>query len=496
MAHRRLEAPGLLGREPDPLGPDNTPERRRIGPLPQDGQVGAAGSRRRRRSASSRARRSTAGPSPSTAARSTGTRPASSPRTPQDGQPFDTLTAWVRAQKAAERRRPAQADRRTLVKLDRDKRTAEQKKQLRDYFVAARLRRRRGRCFAPLHQQLAAAEQEREAARQADPDHAGLQGDAEAAAGVHAQARRVRPARRRSAAARRRSCRRCRRTLPRNRLGFAQWLVAAGPPADGPRGGQPLLAAVFGTGLVKTAEDFGSQGEPPSHPELLDWLAVEFREDGWDVKKLMKLIVTSATYRQSSKVTPERLAKDPDNRLLSRGPRFRLDAEMLRDQALFVSGLLVEKLGGPSVKPPQPAGLWEAVGYVGSNTAQLHGRHRARQGPPPQPVHVLEAHRPAAADEHLRRPVARGLHRPPRADQHAAAGAAAAERDAVRRGARGLAERAMKQGGTTPEDAARLPVPPGDRAASPTRRRLAELLTAYSDHLATYATRRRRRRRS
>src|SRR5262249_56520155 len=93
---------------------------------------------------------------------------------------------------------------------------------------------------------------------------------------------------------------------------------------------------VFGTGIVKTAEDFGSQGEPPSHPELLDWLAVQFREDGWDIKRTMKRLVMSATYRQSSRVAPEKLAEDPDNRVLSRGPRYRLDAEMLRDQALFV----------------------------------------------------------------------------------------------------------------------------------------------------------------
>ena len=120
---------------------------------------------------------------------------------------------------------------------------------------------------------------------------------------------------------------------------------------------------------------------------------MQFLDDGWDVKKMMKRLVMSATYRQSSQVTPDRLAKDPANRLLSRGPRFRLDAEMLRDQALFVSGLLVEKVGGPSVKPPQPAGLWEAVGYVGSNTAQLRRRHRPREGASPQPVHLLEAHR-------------------------------------------------------------------------------------------------------
>ncbi len=136
---------------------------------------------------------------------------------------------------------------------------------------------------------------------------------------------------------------------------------------------------VFGTGIVKTAEDFGSQGEPPSHPELLDWLAVQFREDGWDVKRLMKRLVMSAAYRQSSRVTPEKLAKDPANRLLSRGPRYRLDAEMLRDQALFVSGLLVEQVGGPSVKPPQPAGLVGGRRLHGEQHGAVRRRHRRRR---------------------------------------------------------------------------------------------------------------------
>ncbi len=128
---------------------------------------------------------------------------------------------------------------------------------------------------------------------------------------------------------------------------------------------------VFGTGIVCTSEDFGSQGQPPTHPELLDWLASEFRDSGWNVKKLMKLMVMSSTYRQSSRVTPDGLAHDPSNQWLGRGPRYRLDAEVLRDQALYVSGLLVERLGGPSVKPPQPSGLWEAVAYTGSNTAHF-----------------------------------------------------------------------------------------------------------------------------
>jgi hypothetical protein len=118
-----------------------------------------------------------------------------------------------------------------------------------------------------------------------------------------------------------------------------------------------LWQMLFGNGLVRTVDDFGSQGEPPTHPDLLDWLATEFVRTGWDQKALLKTIVTSATYRQSSHLTPALVQKDPENRLLARGPRARLSAEMIRDQALAVSGLLVEKLGGPSVRPYQPAGL-------------------------------------------------------------------------------------------------------------------------------------------
>ncbi len=156
--------------------------------------------------------------------------------------------------------------------------------------------------------------------------------------------------------------------LPRNRLGFAQWLLRPENPLTARVTVNRFWQELFGTGIVKTSEDFGTTGELPSHPELLDWLAIEFRENGWDIKRFFKLIVTSATYRQSSQVTPEKLEKDPDNRLLSHGPRYRLDAEMIRDYGLAASGLLVRKLGGPSVKPYQPEGVWEAVAMIGSNT--------------------------------------------------------------------------------------------------------------------------------
>jgi hypothetical protein len=164
-----------------------------------------------------------------------------------------------------------------------------------------------------------------------------------------------------------------------NRLGFAKWVVS---PEN------PLLARVtvnrfwqmyFGTGIVKTVEDFGAQGEWPSHPELLDWLATEFVRTGWDVKGMQKLFVMSAAYRQSSESRPELVERDPENRLFGRGPRFRLPAEAIRDQALYVAGVLTEKLGGPSVKPYQPDGIWKELAmqdmdYVQSKGPDLYRR--------------------------------------------------------------------------------------------------------------------------
>jgi hypothetical protein len=148
-----------------------------------------------------------------------------------------------------------------------------------------------------------------------------------------------------------------------DRLALARWLVDTNNPLTARVVVNRLWESIFGIGLVRTSEEFGAQGEPPSHPELLDWLAVELMESRWNVQHLLRLMVTSAAYRQSSRVTPELAAQDPDNRLLARGPRFRLSAEMIRDQALFVSGLLSPKMYGPPVKPPQPKmGLNAAFG--------------------------------------------------------------------------------------------------------------------------------------
>ncbi|WP_146602732.1 DUF1553 domain-containing protein [Novipirellula aureliae] len=156
---------------------------------------------------------------------------------------------------------------------------------------------------------------------------------------------------------------------PNDRLGLAKWLVSETHPLTSRVAVNRYWQQIFGTGLVKTSEDFGSQGSLPSHPELLDWLSVDFRESGWNVKQLFKAIVMSNAYRRSAETDADQLRIDPNNRLLARGPRFRLDAEVLRDQALALSCLLVDQVGGPSVRPPQPAGLWKAVGYSSSNTA-------------------------------------------------------------------------------------------------------------------------------
>ncbi len=167
-------------------------------------------------------------------------------------------------------------------------------------------------------------------------------------------------------------------SLPRNRVGFARWLVSSGNPLTARVTVNRQWQAFFARGLVRTTEDFGFQGEVPSHPELLDWLAVEFMKQGWSLKKLHKLIVMSATYQQSSRATPQMLAMDSENRLLARGPGVRLEAEIIRDAALRASGLLSAKMGGPSVYPVQPAGVTE-VAYGGSGWPTSSGEDRYRR---------------------------------------------------------------------------------------------------------------------
>jgi hypothetical protein len=290
--------------------------------------------------------------------------------TPQEGQAYDTLAEWVASRKAAKFAGLPEPLKKA-IETERVKRTPDQLKALASYFVENAFTGTQV-AIRPIKAELAAAEAERKKIddaipttlvsreRSGEPKKAFVLNRGEYDQKRDAVDRAVPsflpppPS-----------------DAPKDRLGFARWLVAPEHPLTARVAVNRFWQQFFGTGIVKTAEDFGSQGEPPSHPELLDWLAVTFREDGWDMKKLAKRLVTTAAYRQSARVTPDALAKDPANRFLARGPRFRLDAEAVRDQALFVSGLLIEKQGGPSVRPPQPGGLWEAVAYTSSDTARF-----------------------------------------------------------------------------------------------------------------------------
>jgi hypothetical protein len=197
---------------------------------------------------------------------------------------------------------------------------------------------------------------------------------------------------------------------PRNRLGLAKWLVSGNNPLTARVAINRFWRDIFGTGLVKTTEDFGVQGERPSHPELLDWLAVEFVKSGWDIQHMLALMVNSNTYQQSSRVGEDLLTRDPENRLLARGPRFRLPAEMIRDQALAASGLLHHQIGGPSVKTYQPEGLWADFAsdknFVLAEGKDLYRRslytYWKRTVPPPMMINFDAAGR-EACDEAIRR---------------------------------------------------------------------------------------------
>jgi hypothetical protein len=168
--------------------------------------------------------------------------------------------------------------------------------------------------------------------------------------------------------------------MPKDRLELAKWLVSEDNPLTARVVVNRFWEQIFGVGLVRTSEEFGAQGELPSHPELLDWLATEFMARGWDVKKILKLMVSSAAYRQSSKVSAELAERDPENRLLARGPRFRMPAEAIRDQALFVGGLLSAKMYGPSVKPPQPSSGLNAAFGSSVDWKTSEGEDRFRRG--------------------------------------------------------------------------------------------------------------------
>jgi hypothetical protein len=169
-------------------------------------------------------------------------------------------------------------------------------------------------------------------------------------------------------------------SLPENRLGFARWLVSRDNPLMARVTANRWWGQFMGRGIVSTEEDFGSQSEPPTHPDLLDWLATEFMDNGWSMKHIHRTIVLSDTYRQSSRITPELLKQDPLNRMYARGPRFRMTAEMIRDNALQVSGILSDKMHGPPIYPPQPDGLWKQVGRNEPKYAAATDEDRFRRG--------------------------------------------------------------------------------------------------------------------
>ncbi|MBW3627861.1 MAG: DUF1553 domain-containing protein [Gemmatimonadetes bacterium] len=270
--------------------------------------------------------------------------------------------------------------------------------------------------------------------------------------------------------------------LPRNRLGLARWLFATENPLTARVAVNRYWQMLFGTGLVKTADDFGNQGELPSHPELLDHLAVTYRESGWDTKAMLRSIVTSSTYRQSAKVTPELQTRDPENRLLARGPSHRLPAEMIRDGALAASGLLVHTVGGPGTRPYQPEGLWEEKSagrgalakYVQDHGDGLYRRSMytlwKRSSPPPMLMTFDATERNVCTVRRARTntpPQALGLLNDPQFVE----------------AARVLAERMIAEGGTGPDGRLRY----GFRAVnsrSPSQRELQVLRSLYGRHHA------------
>ncbi len=405
--------------------------------------------------------------------------------TPQPGQTFETLSAWIASQKAV-KGEGLPKELVEAINLPRDKRTAEQTAALERRFVETGWSKTR-EILRPFDEEIAALESARATLDKAIPTTL-----------VYREMAKPKSAFVLTRGEYDQHGEPVERTLPaflpplpegapNNRLGLARWLVSRENPLVARVTVNRLWQQVFGVGIVKTAEDFGAQGDPPSHPELLDWLAVQFVDDGWDVKQFIKRLVTSAAYRQQSSAGPELRTRDPHNRLLARGPRFRLDAETLRDQALYASGLLVEHVGGPSVKPPQPAGLWEAVGYSGSNTVKfvadsgVQKVHRRslytfwkRTAPPPE-MSTFDA--PSRESCTVRRE---------RTNTPLQALVLMNDPQFVEP-ARALGERAMKEGGSTPEDRARF-LFETLTARAPEPSELAVILATYQDHLAKYSS--------
>jgi hypothetical protein len=298
-------------------------------------------------------------------------------RTPLAAKSFDSQLAWEAAEKAKAKQKLPQ-DIQDALKIEPDKRDDAKRTLLRDHFVRFAYTKTRP-LFDPLNAQLDALRNGESELNRAVPVTMVMQENPQmrdtfvlVRGDFRTRGERVErgvPA----------SLPPLPAGAPNNRLGLAQWLVDPSHPLVARVTVNRYWQQYFGTGIVKTSDDFGSRGQWPTHPDLLDWLAAEFIASGWDVKAVQRMIVTSATYRQSAKVDATLLERDPENRLLARGPRFRLDAEMIRDNALAVSGLLDDKLGGPSISPYQPAGLWDEL-TAGDRYVQSKGRDLYRRG--------------------------------------------------------------------------------------------------------------------
>jgi len=403
-------------------------------------------------------------------------------RTPQDNRSFESQSAWeqvVKTTKDSSVPKPVL----DAIQLEPAQRSDPQKKLVRDHFLENVYTKTRS-VFAPLHARIGTAKKALEDLEKSIPAtfvSADLPKPREAFVlkrGLYDQpgekVSRDVPA----------VLPPLPQDAPRNRLGLARWLVDPAHPLTARVTVNRFWQRYFGAGIVKTAEDFGTQGDPPSHPELLDWLATEFVASGWDVKHMQRLIVTSAAYRQSARASQALLDRDPENRLLARGPRLRMDAEMVRDNALAVSGLLVRTIGGRSVKPYQPSGLWEAVGYTSSNTARFvqdHGEALYRRSmytfwkrtSPPPTMLLLDA--PSRETCTLRRS---------RTNTPLAALALMNDIQFFE-AARQLAQRTMLEGGARPEDrvghAFRLAA-----ARPPSDEERIILLDQYQKHLDEY----------
>jgi len=292
---------------------------------------------------------------------------------PQDDRHLESLAVWQALQRAYEQPslpKPILE----IVKTEPSVQTPEQKQQVRNYFLERVYADTRS-TFEPLHKKSAEAKKTRDDFHASIPSTMVMQ-EMETPKQAHLLIRGAydKPGEKVSRAVPA-ALSPMPEDAPLNRLGLGRWLVDPAHPLTSRVTVNRFWQQYFGVGLVKTSEDFGSQGEWPSHPELLDWLAVEFIESGWDVKHMQRLIVMSAAYQQASEVTPESYARDKENRWLSRGSRFRMDAEMVRDNSLAVGGLLVHQIGGRSVKPYQPGGIWKVVGYTTSDTANFKQDH-------------------------------------------------------------------------------------------------------------------------